>query len=162
MDDLARWLGEQLAADALWAMEASRRNSGQAPEGGVHWQWETRDDEVVAPDPSIEEFVGGDNFSVSLRSRETWPTHSVGDLPQFAIPTAEEVPSAVGGHIAEWDPARVLREIDAKRDLLVFAKGIRDHHVTFTTGVAARLEETLRLFALAYEDRPGYREEWRP
>lgn len=63
-------------------------------------------------------------------------------------------------HIAEWDPARVLREIDAKRDLLRFAEGIHDHHETFTTGVAARLEQTLRLFALAYADRPGYREEW--
>lgn len=65
-------------------------------------------------------------------------------------------------HIAAHDPARVLREIDAKRDLLVFAKGIHDHHATFTTGVYARLEKTLRLFALAYAGRVGYREEWRP
>lgn len=65
-------------------------------------------------------------------------------------------------HIAAHDPARMLREINAKRDLLVFAKGIHDHHETFTTGVAARLEKTLRLYALAYADRPGYREEWRP
>jgi hypothetical protein len=61
-----------------------------------------------------------------------------------------------------WGPARVLREIDAKRDLLRFAEGIHDHHETFTTGVAARLEETLRLFALAYADRPGFQESWRP
>lgn len=62
--------------------------------------------------------------------------------------------------IAAHGPARVLREIDAKRDLLRFAEGIHDHHETFTTGVAARLEQTLRLFALAYADRPGFREEW--
>jgi hypothetical protein len=68
----------------------------------------------------------------------------------------------VRAHMAVHDPARVLREIAAKRDLLRFAEGIRDHHETFTAGVAARLEETLRLFALAYADRPGYREEWRP
>ncbi|MFJ4682029.1 DUF6221 family protein [Streptomyces sp. NPDC088789] len=61
-----------------------------------------------------------------------------------------------------WDPARVLREIDAKRDLLVFAEGIYAYGDTFERGVAARLEETLRLFALPYADRPGYREEWRP
>lgn len=67
-----------------------------------------------------------------------------------------------GAHIAAHDPARVLREIEAKRDLLRFAEGIHDHHETFTTGVAARLEATLRLFAAAYADRPGYREEWRP
>jgi len=65
-------------------------------------------------------------------------------------------------HIAAHDPARVLRDIDAKRDLLRFAEGVHDHHETFTAGVAARLEETLRLFALAYADRPGYREEWAP
>ncbi len=65
-------------------------------------------------------------------------------------------------HAAEWDPARVLREIDAKRDLLRFAEGVHDHHETFTTGVASRLEVTLRLFAAAYADRPGYRDEWRP
>ena len=65
-------------------------------------------------------------------------------------------------HIAVHDPARVLREIDAKRDLLRFAEGIHDHHETFTTGVASRLEKTLRLFALAYADHPGYRSEWAP
>jgi hypothetical protein len=65
-------------------------------------------------------------------------------------------------HIAEHGPARVLQEIDAKRDLLRFAEGVYDHHETFTTGVAARLEKTLRLYALAYVDRPGYLESWRP
>ena len=65
-------------------------------------------------------------------------------------------------HVERHDPARVLAEIDAKRDLLVFAKGIHDHHETFTTGVYARLEKTLRLYALAYKNRPGYRDEWRP
>jgi hypothetical protein len=67
-----------------------------------------------------------------------------------------------GAHIAEHDPARVLREIDAKRDLLRFVKGVHDHHETFISGVASRLEQTLRLFAAAYVDRTGYREEWRP
>jgi len=65
-------------------------------------------------------------------------------------------------HIAEYDPARVLREIDAKRDLLRLAERAHDYHETFTSGFASALEGTLRLFALAYADRPGYREEWRP
>ncbi|MFJ5644019.1 DUF6221 family protein [Streptomyces sp. NPDC093223] len=65
-------------------------------------------------------------------------------------------------HITEHDPARVLREINAKRDLLRFAEGIHDHHATFATGVYARLEQTLRLYAATYADRPGYREDWRP
>jgi hypothetical protein len=65
-------------------------------------------------------------------------------------------------HALRHRPARVLRDIDAKRDLLRFAEGVHDHHETFTAGVAARLEVTLRLLALPYADRPGYREEWRP
>ncbi|MDH6448141.1 hypothetical protein M2155_000549 [Streptomyces sp. SAI-119] len=68
----------------------------------------------------------------------------------------------IANHMMAWEPARVLRETDAKRDLLVFAKGVHDHHETFTTGVYARLEKTLRLYALAYKNRPGYRDEWRP
>ncbi|NUS79179.1 MAG: hypothetical protein HOV70_23675 [Streptomyces sp.] len=77
------------------------------------------------------------------------------------VPDAERA-EATARHIAEHDPARVLREIDAKRDLLRFAEGVHDHHETFTAGVAARLEMTLRLFAVPYADRPGYRDEWRP
>jgi seryl-tRNA synthetase len=73
-----------------------------------------------------------------------------------------EEPGSPTEYIAEHDPARALREIDAKRDLLRFAEGIHDHRETFTTGVASRLEETLRLFALAYADRDGYQESWRP
>lgn len=162
MDELVRWLGEQYDEDALWAMEASRRNEQQAPAGGVHWQWEDYEtDDVVTPDPGQEEFVNGERFRVSLRSRERWPTSSgVGDLPQFASPMAEEIPSAVGGHIIRHDPARVLREIDAKRDLLRLAERAHDYHETFTSGFASALEQTLRLFALAYADRPGFRKEW--
>lgn len=69
---------------------------------------------------------------------------------------------AADEYVDVFGPAWVLREIDAKRDLLRFAQGIYDHHETFTTGVASRLEQTLRLFALAYEGRPGFKEEWRP
>ena len=80
----------------------------------------------------------------------------------FYRPVSGPLKPGLVDHVVRHDPARVLREIDAKRDLLVFARGIQDHHETFTTGVYARLEKTLRLYALAYKDRPGYREEWRP
>jgi hypothetical protein len=80
----------------------------------------------------------------------------------IAVGYGDVMAPATATHIAAHDPARVLREIDAKRDLLRFAEGIHDYHETFTRGVAARLGETLRLYALAYADRPGYREEWRP
>jgi hypothetical protein len=79
---------------------------------------------------------------------------------------AEECASAnwtgIAEHIVRHDPARVLREIEAKRDLLRLAERAHDYHETFTSGFASALEGTLRLFALAYADRPGYREEWAP
>lgn len=74
----------------------------------------------------------------------------------------EEVVQPPEWRRSAWSPARVLREIDAKRDLLRVAKAAHDYHETFTSGFASALEGTLRLFALAYADRPGYREEWRP
>lgn len=122
MDDLVRWLGEQLDTDERIAQAAT-----PGP-------WHAQDGGVVSDDD------------------EQWP---VG-----ASESAHEREDRV--HIAAHDPARVLREIDAKRDLLRFAQGIHDHHETFTTGVAARLEGTLRRFALAYEGRTGFKESWRP
>jgi hypothetical protein len=100
-----------------------------------------------------------------------WVQSGIGDYgwtvdfgrPGAGVETADtDQGLADADFIAAHNPARVLREIDAKRALLRFAKGVHDHHETFTTGVASRLEETLRRFALAYSDRPGFREEWRP
>ncbi|MGY0023733.1 DUF6221 family protein [Streptomyces sp. YJ-C3] len=65
-------------------------------------------------------------------------------------------------HIVAHDPARVLREIEAKREIIRQADlylcdsgpgcGYRTKHG----------HSVLRLLALPYADRPGYREEWRP
>nr|WP_237281383.1 DUF6221 family protein [Streptomyces caniscabiei] len=156
----------------MWATEASRRYGEQAPEGGVHWCWEaTGNDEEIQPDPSKEEWVGQvAESAVSLRSRETWPTHSVGELPQFAIPAVDEVPSAVGGHIVRHDPARVLREIDAKRRIIAEHTVTEPYAFEGETGTITYCPiclsdgkcPTLRLLALPFADREGYREEWAP
>lgn len=63
-------------------------------------------------------------------------------------------------HIAEWDPARVLAEISAKRQLVqLLAETIeaRENYKgpDFYEGVAA-CERALKLLALPYVDRPGY------
>ena len=60
-------------------------------------------------------------------------------------------------HIAAHDPARVLREIDAKRRTL---GRILSHAAVM--GQDDVHEDVLRLLALPYADRSGYREEWRP
>ncbi|GAB2731670.1 hypothetical protein GCM10027072_27960 [Streptomyces bullii] len=88
-------------------------------------------------------------------------------------------------HIVRHDPARVLREIDAKRQVVTgYVKAIetmeelallrermkasgQDTFMTEMERVSAIhrrdvLNGVLRLLALPYADRPGYREEWRP
>lgn len=64
-------------------------------------------------------------------------------------------------HIAEHDPARVLREIDAKRQLLAaWSRGAPTDviDVKYARGYANALSEAVRLLALPYADRPGYAE----
>ncbi|MFF7452127.1 MULTISPECIES: DUF6221 family protein [unclassified Streptomyces] len=71
-------------------------------------------------------------------------------------------------HIVEHDPARVLREIDADRALIadyVSAQETVDaiaHPDMYDVGRAQGLEDAVRRRASAYDQRPGYREEWRP
>lgn len=166
MDDLVQFLRARLDEDALWATEASRRSGEPAVEGGVHWQWvDPETDEAIAPAPDRDEFVGGeDRFRVSLRSRETWP-NPPWELPQFAIPTAEEIPTAVGGHIARHDPARVLAEVEAKRKLLTEYAEVRQNEgadYEWAGGWASGLGKAVALMALPYADHPDYRDTWRP
>ena len=72
-------------------------------------------------------------------------------------------------HIATWDPARVLAEVEAKRRILdehgpdelrpwecracAGPHGDDGYHIPCPT---------VRLVALPYADRDGYRDEWRP
>jgi hypothetical protein len=81
-----------------------------------------------------------------------------------------------GVHIARHDPARVLAEVDAKRELIKLHKSAKLSYlpsrergcVTCSTAQAwdAQANEancqTLRLLALPYADHADYRDEWRP
>jgi hypothetical protein len=69
------------------------------------------------------------------------------------------------GHIVRHDPARVLREIDAKRRII--AEHALNGWVCSTCDDGAVPPQafpcpTLRLLALPYADRSDYREEWAP
>jgi hypothetical protein len=89
--------------------------------------------------------------------------------------------SAVAIHIADHDPARVLREVEAFRKILeqyeVAAKRLDRLNQRAAAGAATEHEmsqraiegiranesyKALRLVAAIFSDRPGYREEWRP
>lgn len=66
--------------------------------------------------------------------------------------------SAVSRHMARWDPARVLAEVDAKRRIIadcVYVLEYEDHGHWIANRVLAGL-------ALSYRDHPDYRPEWTP
>ena len=66
-------------------------------------------------------------------------------------------------HIARHDPARALREVDAKRRLLFQfehrGNAVRGLDGCETGGV---WDDLIRMLALPYADHPGYRQEWTP
>jgi hypothetical protein len=107
-------------------------------------------------------------------ARETHPVFLRWDYDEFVkeirdLGNGNEIASGVipryGAFIAEHDPARVLREIDAKRRMLDAYAGVAANDVNeveYAHGYANALGEAVRLLALPYVDRPGYREEWRP
>jgi hypothetical protein len=61
------------------------------------------------------------------------------------IPNAE--------HIARWDPARVLAEVEAKRRILDLAAELQEREGRYA-------DDFIRALAQPYAGRPGWREEW--
>lgn len=66
----------------------------------------------------------------------------------------------VAEHIARQHPARVLAEVEAKREVVRLAERAHDYHETFVNGFAAALEGALRLFARAYRAHPDFDPAW--
>jgi hypothetical protein len=156
--DLVRWLGEQLDEDERIARAAGRLSgslSGGVPDVGERWR--------VSGSHADD---GGTYWSVTTASP---------DLDR--IPTVEMVGSGMSGggahteevaaHIAEHDPARVLREIDAKRQLVErYERAMENRRAhpddLASAGALLALHGAVKLLALPYADRSGYRDEWRP
>lgn len=133
MDDLVQWLRAQLDEDEHAARAA----------GGEAWQWEHGYGDMcndrtcpygeLATDEAVIMQVHG--FDVRQDDRQ------------------------VADHIARHDPARVLREIDAKRRVIVGLQHLLRGDDPFVTSIA---DDSLRALAEPYADRPGYRDQWRP
>lgn len=64
-------------------------------------------------------------------------------------------------HVARHDPARVLREIEAKRQIIADHERIPGDGINYTFAEQNRAEDLLKALALPYADRPGWKEEWR-
>ncbi|WP_405634438.1 DUF6221 family protein [Streptomyces sp. NBC_00056] len=124
-----------------------------------------------------------------------WVQSGIGDYgwtvdfgrPGAGVETADtEQGLADADFIAAHNPARVLREIDAKRRILApYAAALEQRQVIRARmrrvidsdpdefgrlhrkenrliDVAESLAPVVALLALPFADRPGYREEWRP
>lgn len=68
-------------------------------------------------------------------------------------------------HIANWDPARVLREVEAKRQRIKWAMNYwadADSADGTLRVLAQAARQVLQMEAFPYAGRPGFREEWWP
>ncbi|MFE6408175.1 DUF6221 family protein [Streptomyces sp. NPDC057837] len=142
MDELVRWLGEQLDEDERIVQEALRYVDAD-------WQRDSGENVVQASGATA---AGQQPVDVTA---DRWRRPMV-DSP------------AVVAHVAEHDPARVLREIKAKRQILKMAEEAtqqaesRDYLVNGPAKMMlVCLKPVLLHLATAYADRPGYRGEWR-
>lgn len=97
MDDLVRWLGEQLDEDERMARAAT---SGP---------WRAHDTHL-----------GQYGYAATVLSGEGNDTDLRAWLPSMSQEPWDEARNvwADAEHVAEWDPARVLREISVDRELL--------------------------------------------
>lgn len=116
-------------------------------------------------------------MAASLKGHKTWRTE-YGELGDYQIVDdadrliVEELVNMTGQaeHIALNDPASVLRDVEAKRQIIQ-AHPMEHSKVSDFTDCAACLDAdsylgypclTVRLLALPFADHPDYREEWRP
>jgi hypothetical protein len=156
MSALAEFLLARIYEDEAWALGAI-----ETP-GATHWHWMNSDtDEPVIVEPLLDEFIdypsNGDSLRADLRTvEELKPVSWAGGrpLPDFVLQNAEEIRAAVAGHLARWDPARVLAECEAKRRIVKFA----EYWLGATEGMEA--EFVLGSLALPYADHPDYDEAW--
>ncbi|MFE9850313.1 DUF6221 family protein [Streptomyces sp. NPDC005576] len=76
-------------------------------------------------------------------------------------------PAGLAAHIARHDPARILREVEAKRQMIETFESRYKAAKASNTSTTLGLEwvvraDVLRLLALPYADHPDYQQEWRP
>lgn len=70
---------------------------------------------------------------------------------------------AAGRHIAHWDPARALRQVERDRRILDRCeRAIREVGIPGEDQSDAVADDIIRSLALPYAGHPDYRPEWRP
>ena len=95
-----------------------------------------------------------------VHPRGPWQRYDNGRIEDARGYTVAKARPESSEHIARWDPARVLAEVDAKRRILDWCE--RMAHVDGYGGLMARDARMIRrLLAQPYAEHPDYRPEWR-
>ncbi|MFB7647108.1 DUF6221 family protein [Streptomyces sp. NPDC056084] len=143
MDDLVQFLRDRLDEDETVAHLAAEPESwmelNRQPRADWHVQlWADPDVAAVIADPESSAY------------------------PVAATPDGmdERDAEARATHIARHDPARILADVEAKRQILDGIVGADPGGAYITANFTAG--DVLGLLALPYADHPDYREEWRP
>lgn len=107
------------------------------------------EDEQVARDADADAWRKAERPSIWVM-REGGPVAQTQDFEDAA-------------HIARWDPARVLREVEAKRQIMGLHRRQSELDYDPICDVCCYTPpcETLRTLALPYTDHKDYREEWK-
>jgi uncharacterized protein DUF6221 len=133
MNDLVRWLRDQLDEDERIAraapMEIDRTGHGDGVPADLPARW-VPSHHLVMREPLA------DDEEIRI----------VTDCAAFGG-------SSAAVHIAEWDPARVLRDTDAKRRTLLRCQ---EEMLSGIPRLVHFAKQTVREMALPYEGRPGY------
>lgn len=138
-DDLVTWLRAQLDEDERVAMDAGSTSRPSTKMHGAYSRWD------VEPQHSDDE-----PMAVLRQGSLQHP----GVLGSF---TTMPIEARIAGHIARWDPARVLRKIAADRIVLDYVISELQDDATSVMPMVLALA-----MASVYSDRPGYRPEWAP
>lgn len=149
MSDIVAFLLARLAEDEAVALAAT---DPRRP--GYTWQWveDATDEPIKAVADDLADPVH-EGRAISLRTIEEFPTTSgVGPLPAFVISGVDDALPTGLVHIAHWDPARVLAECAAKRQLI---EGT-EYRMTFDD----RDEHVLFVMAAVYADHADFDPAW--
>ncbi len=166
--DIAEFTAARIDEDERFALAAIDPRAGGEPE---IWRWEcTHDDLPLDVDLAI---AGNAEFlehadcwaPIGLRSVARYPAPSVSGMTYgHLVLGAEEVAPQDARHIARHDPARVLREVAAKRKILTLHSPWEDSGDCSACGDVPQVCypcETLRALAAAWSDHPDYDPAWR-
>ncbi|MEV0616166.1 DUF6221 family protein [Nonomuraea sp. NPDC050404] len=105
-------------------------------------------------DEQLAREAGNRHWLVQDNTIELYPEHE--DDGYMRWPTRADA-----RHAANWEPARVLREVEAKRRIVERCE--RDLQTYIGTGVhVATSYLVLRMLALPHAEHPDYLEAWKP